>query len=369
MFGSQMDLLGDSSGRHEVQFKMEVPETKGIMLKTTKLADYVKFLIKWDDYQTKFNIQLSPAMVIAANVRELLQIHNDLSAKEFNALSVSDVCDMLAKENRVTTKFQFREELVEALSGLSRLDWSRVTPLTTDTFYEGVLLRARIFKRTFQIMMEYNKDHCPEVSHTQTGLAQVFLSLISDHFNQSVLAEIDKLSKYKKVANFIDAYLAQVKKMMHIARQASIIPYEGLDFAKSSAPATRKWPGSSQQEVRRESHAPHHRVSFLGNQELQQEDAEEYFSADSELYEEECAEIEDSEEEIQSKPKLSLLQPPAYGCLNYTLYGKCSKGADCRYSDAHTAAGAAKTREFLLGQLNKEGAPAQRPLRVLRRRV
>ena len=110
-------------------------------------------------------------------------------------------------------------------------------------------------------------------------------------------------------------------------------------------------------------------MSFLGNQELQQEDAEEYFSADSELYEEECAEIEDSEEEIQSKPKLSLLQPPAYGCLNYTLYGKCSKGADCRYSDAHTAAGAAKTREFLLAQLNKEGAPAQRPLRVLRRRV
>jgi hypothetical protein len=44
-------------------------------------------------------------------------------------------------------------------------------------------------------------------------------------------------------------------------------------------------------------------------------------------------------------------QDKVYGCLHYTIYGKCLKGDMCKYAKAHNRQGARDTSEWIIKRL------------------
>ena len=80
-----------------------------------------------------------------------------------------------------------------ALRYLRPLNWGKVNPGNHQKFFQGILRRRELYMKVFQIIMENNTTHCPEIKGKKYGLAQIFLDLISDTYNESVISEIDEI--------------------------------------------------------------------------------------------------------------------------------------------------------------------------------
>ena len=384
--------------RRQVVVQMATPSHSKVWLSSTELSEYCRFVNNWFDWEIKHGIKLEPTLIIADHVRTTLMYNNDMSEQDFSDLRPEDFCTLMAKETQVLSKVQFHQTFKHALRDIKVLLWERVKPNSHELFFQGVLRRKKIYLRTFQILMEANSKFCPDLEGKEFGLAQIFLSLFDPEYNKLVLAEIPKVKQanYKKIEDFVDAYVAKAKEHFDTSKLIWAVPYKGDDFQRFSTTnrfgkfQTQRYSGNTNNTGNRADFAQSkplyqpkdtRTLNFIDvNEERDYSDEEEQdiCSNSPPLNDNPKRETLEELEELLCEEGTTPEPPPediatahqhlqalesnnssqvARGCVNYTLYGRCFKGADCKYASGHTDQAANETRKWMMSKLqNPQGA-------------
>ena len=388
--------------RRQVVVQMATPSHSKVWLSSTELSEYCRFVNNWFDWEIKHGIKLEPTLIIADHVRTTLMYNNNMSEQDFSDLRPEDFCALMAKETQVLSKVQFHQTFKHALRDVRVLLWERVKPNSHELFFQGVLRRKRIYLRTFQILMEANSAFCPNLEGKEFGLAEIFLSLFDPEYNKLVLAEIPKVKQanYKRVEDFIDAYVAKAKEHFDTSKLIWAVPYKGEDFQRFSVnnrfakPSVHRSPGNNDNGANRRDFAqskslyqPKDRrtLNFIdvteerdNSDEEEQEICSEASSPEDNPNHETLEELEkvlcmdhnhdevNPDNDANAHQILQALESDnqsqaTRGCVNYTLYGRCFKGIDCKYASGHNDKAAAETRKWMISKLQSPQGNVRTP--------
>ena len=378
--------------RRQVVVQMATPSHSKVWLSSTELSEYCRFVNNWFDWEIKHGIKLEPTLIIADHVRTTLMYNNDMTEQDFSDLRPEDFCALMAKETQVLSKVQFHQTFKHALRDVKVLLWEKVKPNSHELFFQGVLRRKKIYLRTFQILMEANSAFCPDLEGKEFGLAQIFLSLFDPEYNKLVLAEIPKVKQanYKKVEDFVDAYVAKAKVHFDTSKLIWAVPYKGDDFQRFSANA--RYQGNTNETPNRKDFvqpkslyqpSATRTLNFIDVTEERDysDDDEQDICFDSPPPDdnpkretlEELEEVLCQEENAKDLPtdcdatvdqQLQVLDSDnpsqtVRGCVNFTLYGRCFKGADCKYASGHNDQAATETRKWMMSKLQSHQGSAR----------
>jgi hypothetical protein len=374
----------NNAGR-QVVVNITPPDFKHIFLNSLELPEYAKFLVQWIDYELKSNIKLSPVQVISRSVRNQLAYSNNLTAEEMAHKSSTEVAKMLAKATHVESKADFAKNMKKALSATKRLPWDSVKPLNHEKFWQGVLHRKDTFTRIFAIMMEGNAAMCPEVDNKENGLIRIFLELFDEGYGKCLLEELPKINikNFPKIEDFITKFVELCNVHYDISRRVRQVPYQGNDFQAIEYPTQNK---ANTRILNVIQHAP---------QDIVEEDNDYddpptlLFDSDDSVSEEDCeksSSVDLNNAYLQTPQPLNYVpnerpfnsgstrqpgadqrlfnngssrqpgsdnpKPDNYGCISYTLHGKCFKGEACKYASMHNPAGVQRTKKWILAKMN-----------------
>lgn len=390
MFQRNVDETATLAERHAVIVQRQTPSHAHVFLSSTDLSEYAQFVNKWFDWEIQHGIKLEPALIVSKNVRNQLMYNNNKSDTDFNSLTPSAFCSLMAKETRVFSKVHFSETFKHAMRDTKVLLWDNVRPNTHEKFFQGILRRQKIFLRTFQILMEANKEHCPNLEGKEFGLAQVFLDLIDKNYNKYILAEIPKIkdANYSKLDKFVDAYVAQAKIHFEAGRAIRLVPYGGNDF-RVTVQTDRRVDYNDRRDKRfdsknnpgRQDYARGdrrdsdnvRRLNFVDVTQ-EQDDSEEEDNpgskrdTDGDLEDlpddddlnsgsrKQNSNCEDISNEVASNFEHELNAVPGSGdyvkgCINYALYGNCFQGDNCKNVQGHSEKIAKETRQWMVRKL------------------
>ena len=407
--------------RRQVVVQMPTPNYSYIFLESTDLSDYCRFVNQWFDYEIKYGIKLEPTQIVSNKVRSLLIYNNDLADRDFNSLRPENFCTLMANETKVLSKVQFSETFKHAMRDIKVLSWTRVKPNSYELFFQGVLRRKRIFLRFFQILMEANKQFCPDIEGKEFGLAYIFLSLMDPEYNKLVLAEIPKIRQvnYAKIEDFVDTYVKKTKEHFDTSKLIRAVPYQGDDFKRLEPIKKGNWNHNNGPNQGYRKKDNNNFTSSNGNKinqqpyrqqqlnfidvtnELDDSDNEEFGTRtsaaevpdyqthtvdnddDHKVWQEDVEfstygtrELElpptanDLDKNIEGEPNNTMTeqslmvignQDSTRGCVNYTLYGKCFKGDECRNAAGHNSKTAAETRKWMMNKLSQANSQPSTP--------
>lgn len=412
MFQRNIDETATLAERHEVIVQRQTPSHSHIYLNSTDLAEYAKFVNKWFDWEIQHGIKLEPALIVSRNVRNLIMYNNGKTETDFNSLTPSDFCSLMAKETKVFSKVHFAETFRNAMKDVKVLFWDNVRPNTHELFFQGVLRRQKLFLRTFQILMEANKSFCPALEGREFGLAQIFLDLIDKNYNKYILAEIPKVKdlNYSKLSDFVDAYVRMAKDHFEAGRSIRLVPYGGNDFKMAPAPTKTSsfkpdFKGSSTFQNNgnnRSSGSNSSGNNYSGTQRLhfvdvsqevddsgdethqRQIDKDDSRSEASDNNDDDTsacvqehstllpdvlpvAATDDDDNPSQVSFPVQQLQtvgaPGDYvkGCINFALYGNCFQGDACKNAQGHSEKVAKETRQWMVRKLTSASEKSSNP--------
>ena len=365
-----------------VVINMPPPEFKHIYLDSTDLANFSNFLIQWLEWERTYSLKLEPPRIMSCKLRTMLQYNHGLTDSEFFKLTPELFMKLMAKETKVQSKREFADCMRQALRYLRPLNWGKVNPGNHQKFFQGILRRRELFMKVFQIIMENNSDHCPEIKGRKHGLAQIFLDLISETYNESVLSEIDEVNKtnYPKIGEFVDAFVAKAKEHYEVSQGVKRVPYTGSDFKPEERRET-----SQQDFVRKDFKKPgkpsnrdssiqrvNHTNNWIGDESDSDDEVERRpmakLGADETDSDEEGDQFGEERgaanatAEAQPEPEppdpfeaqlkaISDSSPSTRGCVNYAIYGNCFRGDECKNAQGHNEQSAKQTREWLIKKL------------------
>jgi hypothetical protein len=401
MFQRNIDETATLAERHEVIIQRQTPSHSHIYLTSTDLAEYAQFVNRWFDWEIQHGIKLEPALIVSKNVRNQIMYNNDKTDTDFNSLTPSAFCSLMAKETKVFSKVHFAETLKNANRDIKVLMWDNVRPNTHERFFQGILRRQKMFTRTFQILMEANKEFCPALEGREFGLAQIFLDMIDRNYNKYILAEIPKVKNhnYNKLSDFVDAYVAQAKLHFEAGRAIRLVPYGGNDFKMSTQTKTSSSSSSSPtphtgsrdnnsysgNRGSRDNNANSGNRRFnhidvsteaddSGAEDTQQWtdvqsdgelDTHDFDQEDDPQTRDRKAEFADDyvqHQELQALNNSSGTKDYVKGCVNFALYGNCFNGDACKNAQGHNEKVAVETREWMISKLNSNIRPKASPL-------
>lgn len=390
MFQRKVEETCKLAERHTVVVQRQTPNHSDIFLNSTDLAEYANFVNKWFDWEIRHGIKLEPALIVSKNVRNQLMFNNGKTETDFNALTPSDFCSLMAKETRVYSKVQFAETFRNAMRNIRVLAWDKVRPSSHERFFQGILRRQKIFLRTFQILMEANKTACPTLEGKEFGLAQIFLDLFDKEYNKYILAEIPKVKdfNYKKLNDFVDAYVAKANEHFEASRVIKLVPYQGSDF-KDNPPERNQTSfrkpfqqRSEPQGYKNTDHSHFKRLNYVdvtvenddSDCELESTSGQEFDTSlvtkpEEERSQKGCGKLDSSDDEKEAPQVLQAMESKndyVKGCVNYALYGNCFLGEKCKNAQGHCETVAKNTRQWMLQKLTTPpGMPIDRskPLR------
>lgn len=387
MFERKIEETSKLAERHTVVVQRQTPNHSDIFLNSTDLAEYATFVNKWFDWEIRHGIKLEPALIVSKNVRNQLMYNNGKTETDFNALTPSAFCSLMAKETRVYSKVQFAETFRNAMRDLKVLAWERIRPSSHERFFQGILRRQKLFMRTFQILMEANKDYCPTLEGKEFGLAQIFLNLIDKDYNKYILAEIPKVKdfNFKKLSDFVDAYVEKANEHFQASRLIKLVPYQGSDFKDNPSersqtsfrkpfqpkqaqfqPGDNKFKRLNYVDVTVENDDSDdgelsQTVDMVDSQTLRKETQESRPNSAEEDDIHSGVQQDSNEHEDQQLQALNDKNDYVKGCVNYALYGNCFLGEKCKNVQGHNEAVAKNTRQWMLQKLTTPpGMPIDR---------
>ena len=401
IFMKEVEETTHLAERRQVVVQMPTPSHSHIFLNSMDLADYAQFVTKWFDWQVKYGVRLEPALIVSQSIRNLLIFNNDMTESQFQELSPEQFCKLMAKETQVLSKLEFSNTLRHALRDIKRLNWERVRPNTHERFFQGILRRRDIYLRTFRIIMENNSQYCPDLEGKDFGLAQIFLNLIDDTYNKTVLAEIPKVKagNYSKVEEFLEAYVKKAKEHYDTSKRIRLVPYSGEDYSMKSHDMRKNKPHSSQEDKYKGHETktypmtsgeakPLHQINDFSDdedQELRESRNAEPDSDDDSDYEEDpksTAEGHDTNQRYEDKVdhqtardqdtdyrRLQAIEASAtgLGCVNFALYGKCFRGDQCKYAGSHNEKCAKDCRQWMMKKLATMERDGPGPPKIMKR--
>jgi hypothetical protein len=377
MFQKKVEEASALADRHTVVIQRPTPSHSHIYLQSTELGEYANFVNKWFDWEIQHGIKLEPALIVARSVRNQLMYNNGKTETDFNELTPATFCSMMAKETKVFSKVQFAETLKNAMRDVKLLYWDNVRPSSHEKFFQGILRRQKLFLKTFQIMMEANKQYCPELEGKEFGLAQIFLDSIDKNYNKYILAEIPKVKEYnyKKLENFLDAYVAKAKEHFEASRSIRSVPYSGQDFKAGNQKTFNNFRATNnkanyepkgyqyqQQQVNfvdvtvENDDDEEERKGQLTDEQTNGEVSDNESQVASSKMDQHSEEVGDDEsyQHVDQPHELNAVEhshsatPSVRGCVNYALYGKCFGGDACKNVQGHNEKVAKETRQWIL---------------------
>ena len=400
VFMREAEASDSATASKQVVIHLEPPSHKHIYLDSTELSDFTKFIIQWFEYEQINGLKLEPAQIVSRRIRNLLTYNNNLSDDAFVKLTAERFCGLMAKETQVYSKVQFVEVLAHALRNMKVLDWTSVRPNTHEYFFQEILKRKTVFMRTFRIMMEANRKHCPQVSGKEYGLAYVFLNLIDEKYNKRVLAEIPKVTdtNFSSIEEFLDAYIEKANEHYQASKAVRLIPYESVDFQRKTAIPRREFikVASTPEILKRETSLPKTPLVESGYQSggklnvvnevleagdcAQESDDDDMDGSDWRVnfkddsvddFQDQVREMihHDSDLDRHQISQLLAIDEPVTtrGCVAYALYGNCLRGDQCKHSQGHNEAVAKETRRWMIKKLSQMIQDEDNPRKILSR--
>jgi hypothetical protein len=400
MFQKNVDETVTLAERHSVVVQRQTPSHSHIFLSSTDLAEYAQFVNRWFDWEIQHGIKLEPALIVSKNVRNQIMYNNDKTDTDFNSLTPSQFCSLMANETRVFSKVQFAETLKHAMKDVKVLLWESVRPSTHERFFQGILRRQKLFTRTFQILMEANKDFCPTLEGKEFGLAQIFLDTVDRSYNKYILAEIPKVKdqNYTRLSDFLCAYVAKAKAHFEAGRSIRLVPYGGNDFkmASASKPSTFN-PNFKSSKPNFSSNT--RRLNFVDvsveednsgsdDDNPRGRDSQHWRDVDSDGEAEvvppmvhdnvpdsdqkdgvsDCQFEADFSQELQAVSNVDKSKDYVKGCVNFALYGNCFNGDSCKNVQGHSESIAKDTREWMIRKLTSVSGKARAPPLIQKQR-
>ena len=232
--------------------------------------------------------------------------------------------------------------------------------------------------------MEANKDYCPTLEGKEFGLAQIFLDLFDRSYNKYILAEIPKVKdfNYKKLQDFVDAYVAKAKEHFEASRVVKLVPYQGDDFKSNfqkQPPPQRQQQSDFRKPFHQRTPDNNHaregtfskRLNYVDvTMEDDNSDCESSSVAEGafiethmdekhndvkslDSYDEHNLRDEDTADEENQQVLQAIEGKPDYvkGCVNYALYGNCFLGEKCKNIQGHNESVAKDTRQWMIQKL------------------
>lgn len=380
-FQKDLEDVSAAEEKRMVVINMPPPDFKHIFLDSTDLADFSNFLIQWMEWESTYSLKLEPPRILSKRLRSLLMHNHEVSEADFYKMTPTDFMKLMAKETKVMSKREFGDTMRHALRYMKPLNWEKVNPANHQRFYQGILRRKDLFTKVFQILMENNKEYCPELKGKKYGLAQIFLDLIAQTYNESILAEIPEInrSNYVKIDDFIEKYVEQAKHHYEVACGMKRVPYVGSQFRSIDSTSNER-DHSTKNVQRKESDNKQglNNMHYHNQDAMDGDDEELEISPVVEVPEESDLEATDEDDgDLQRKmddlqpcsshdeTEMRLLAIPGdkmitRGCINFAVYGNCFKGSECRNAKGHNEASAKETRQWLMKKLatiEREGYP------------
>jgi len=376
----------------KVVMNVQVPSPDHIYLRNLEVSQFPTFLVAKRDFEQIHNVVLPPTKVLSKTVLQQLAYDSDVTPTEFNEKSPMELATALMNSVKVVSVPHFAVCLNESLSKIPVLEWDGVSPKSHEKFWNGVLYRKERFLAYFSIIFEANKNLCPTVDNKDSGTASIFLSLFDKSYNDCVLMDIKpiKSANYSTITEFVETYVAKASEHYLVAKGVAKVPYIGDSFIKHPSavlkgkvrkafnPSFQKPVSDTANKPKFEGYnksstssygKPNQRLNHIPDPEDENDDyyfqphAQDNIAEETDYYscdEDHGEEMDDVDTDVKDA-KINAIgdtKHEPYGCVNYTLYGKCFKGNDCKFASMHNAAGAARTHKFILARLKSQNLQA-----------
>jgi hemoglobin-like flavoprotein len=367
-------------------------------LNSTSPSAILKFQRNWVRYQLQYKVPVNPLTCVSEGILRKIRHTQHVTDDDLRSCNAEEFCMYLANDLVMVNKLMFFKELEEALSTIPRLKWHGVGLLEHETFYNELLYRQERVLEYFNFFKENkdNRDAIPKVAG-KFGTAKLFLNLIDEEYNEPILALIPELKdkNYQKLEDFISCYMREADRQFEITRAViNGVPFSSNKakkperdkaYADKSSFKKREYVRDDDRKrdwvANRFKPRQEQQVNHLSDNPLELHDSDEdawELQWDEEivrartLYEDDREEPErlsddpeDHDPEIVIPPDiLNNIDPvmptlagqfnqqdKVYGCLYYTIYGKCLKGDKCKYAKAHNRQGARDTSEWIIKRL------------------
>jgi hypothetical protein len=171
------------------------------------------------------------AKVLSTHCTKHLKLKYALTNEDIHNMQIADLFSLMAKETVVHSKPKFYQQLREALDHIKLIDYKDVNPGNYETYYFQQLNLVEEFKIVFKIMLEENKDCCPNCDDKEYGLIRLFKSFHS-HKYWSYAYATRKTLTYSRMDRFLDDYSETAMQLYSLAMINKEMPWYGTSDKK-----------------------------------------------------------------------------------------------------------------------------------------
>ena len=203
-----------------------------VRINNFKLATVCRAIKNIIEFQERENTVVKMTKVLSTSCKEHIILKYEMEPGDIATMEMSTLFSIIARETKVHSKIKFYEELKEALKHIKLMDWEKVNATNHEAFYFQQLSLAEDFMMVLKIMLQENKEYCPNVNDKENGLIRLFRSFHSYSFWKFLWSSMKQ--KYKRMQDFIDEYLDKSMQQYELSLALSEVPYASNTLVSKS---------------------------------------------------------------------------------------------------------------------------------------
>jgi hypothetical protein len=382
--------------RSEAQsvYKMVTAEPFTKKLSKLDITHFLWWFTNWNDHMILTRTYTEPTNLVSAHIREMLCENNEISLEEFHALEPDDFIYLISKELKIYSMAEFHEKMTESYGAMAKISFHAGQGIAAQAeFYTGMLAGKNYFRKCLELLSIHSSKFAPPMKGDH-GLVKIFTSTLELSYVKSMQWEMREVGEYKSITDYILAFCDVAKVHLEeakvYARQPNAFNKKSSGASPSPNPtgsvrfekkAVSKDPdfnrgGYKPKETWKDRQSPYPRKSDLGNIEDLAEVAIGYADEDPEDETDEAGadpaleDVSHVDEDFEAmlaeccipcdrnEATRALFMAGSdgevrpRGCLYYTIFGSCLKGATCINADGHNSRGRASCAAWLMQKLN-----------------
>lgn len=185
-----------------------------------KVCKAIKLIM---EFQERESTLVNMAKVLSTSCKQHLRIMYNIQTADLATMQLSTLFGVIAKETKVHSKVQFYSELKAAMSTSQLMEWSSVTASNHETFYFQQLALAEEFMLLLRIMLQENKEFCPNVNDKENGLIRLFRSFHSHTYWRYLWTGMTQ--RYRTMQQFIEEYCTKAMEQYQLSQALKEVPY------------------------------------------------------------------------------------------------------------------------------------------------
>jgi hypothetical protein len=353
--------------------KFESAEKCRIKISKLRLGQTARDIQALIDFQDEHEQIVRIQTVLSKSIKEHLKLCYNLNNEEMGKLTTHDLLRIVAHETKVFSIASFYEELYTCIT-VTIPEWSKVNPVTHETFYYQQLRLIAQFKAMLGIMLEHNRQFCPKVDTKPFGLILLFKLKNDKDYMRYALAEMPN-DKYTIMTKFLDDFGEIVLAHYEVSKKAREMPYRDNQVHRAASRSYEERSSKYGQHKKKlfanksNTEALHNLSEVSGkagksDELINYEDISEstedsdpvcYFDDDEVLpvvppdnVPNQSTEFESSDEDVDDRGTRKKSEGRSdlqaitddnkdQGCLKFILNGACTRGDNCKFSHSKEA--------------------------------